>query len=188
VPLWFRIVRVWLPIAVAATVVMGLAYVAVQQSYRNGLDDPQLQLATDAASRLDAGASPESVVNSPTVDAEKSLAPFVIVVGPQGDALAAGVTLGGSTPIPPAGVLATARSKGTSRVTWQPRPDVRIASVSAAASDGRVAVAGRNMRAVESRIEDLGKLTAIAWAAAMIGALVASLIAELVGMRLERRA
>ena len=40
-PLWFRVIRIWLPIAVAVTGLVGLTYVAVQQNYRNGLDDPQ---------------------------------------------------------------------------------------------------------------------------------------------------
>ena len=111
-PLWFRIVRIWLPIAVAVTALSGLTYLAVQQSYRNGLDDPQLQLATDGAARLDAGASPLSIATSPTIDAEKSLAPFVIVLGPQDDVLASGATLGSGVAKPPAGVLAAARSQG----------------------------------------------------------------------------
>ena len=187
-PLWFRIMRIWLPIAVAVTAVSGLTYVAVQQNYRNSLDDPQLQLATDGAARLDAGAAPESVATSPTIDAEQSLAPFVIVLGAQDNVLATGATLGSGGAVPPAGVLAAARANGTNRVTWQPRPGVRIASVSAAAKDGRVVVAGRNMRAVEARIDDLGKITALAWGAALIGVLIATVIAELIGLRLERTA
>ena len=185
-PLWFRIVRIWLPIAVALTAVMGLSYLAVQQSYRNGLDDPQLQLATDGAARLDAGGSPEGILTSPTVDADTSLAPFVIVFGSGDEVLASSATLAGGTPKPPAGVLAAARTSGTNRVTWQPQPGVRIASVSVASHDGRVVLAGRNMRAVESRIDDLAKITALAWAVALVGVLVATLLTELVGLRLER--
>ena len=186
-PFWFRVMRIWLPIAVAATTVIGLAYVATQQSYRNGLDDPQLQLATDGAARLDAGASPESVATSPTIDADKSLAPFVTVMSADDAVIVEGALIGREAIQPPDGVLAAARAQGTNRVTWQPRRSVRIASVSVAANDGRVVVAGRNMRAFEARVDDLGKLTAIAWAAAMAGALIASVFAERVGLRLERK-
>lgn len=186
-PLWFRIMRIWLPIAVAVTAMTGLAYLAVQQNYRSGLDDPQLQLATDGAARLDAGALPASIASSPTVDADKSLAPFVAVFGSDGALLASGVVLDGMPPKPPAGVLATARETGSDRVTWQPRPGVRIASVSVAAHDGRVVLAGRNMRAVEARIDNLTKIAGLAWAAALVGTLVATLLIELVGLRLERR-
>jgi hypothetical protein len=144
--------RIWLPIAVATTVLTGLIYVAVQQSYRYGLDDPQVQLAQDGAAQLDAGAAPASITNSPTIDADTSLAPFLIVFDAHDGVLASGASLGGSTPAPPAGVLATARSAGRNRLTWQPRPGVRIASVSFSAKDGRVVLAGRNMREVEWRL------------------------------------
>lgn len=187
-PLWFRITRIWLPIAVAVTALSGLTYIAVQQSYRTGLDDPQLQLATDGAARLDAGASAASIATSPTVDAEKSLAPFVMVMDANSHILAVGALLGTDAIQPPDGVLAAARAKGTDRVTWQPQDGVRIATVSAAAKDGRVVVAGRNMRAVEARIDDLGKITAVAWGAALVGVLIATVMAELIGLRLERAA
>ena len=187
-PLWFRIVRIWLPIAVAVTALSGLVYLAVQQSYRNGLDDPQLQLATDGAARLDAGATAGSIVTSPAVDAEKSLAPFVTVMDANSHILAAGALIGTDAIQPPDGVLASARANGPDRVTWQPASGVRIASVSAAAKDGRVVVAGRNMRAVEARIDDLGKITALAWGAALIGVLIATFLTEFLGLRLKRTA
>ena len=186
-PLWFRVVRLWLPIAVAVTALGGLTYLAVQQNYRNGLDDPQVQLAQDGAARLDAGATPASLVTSPTVEAASSLAPFVAVFGPDDALLASGVTIAAMPPKPPAGVLASARSTGRDRVTWQPRSGVRIASISVAAKDGRVVLAGRNMREVEARVDELTKITALAWAAALAAVLVAVLGVEWFGARLRRK-
>ena len=176
--LWLRVLRVWLPIAVAITAMSGLTYLAVQQSYRNGLDDPQVQLATDGGAGLDAGAAAASLLNSPTVDVTNSLAPFVAVCGADDALLASGATIDGAQPKPPVGVLATARLAGRDRVTWQPRPGVRIASVSVAAKDGRVVLAGRNMREVEARIADLTKIVALAWLAALIGLLVTVALVE----------
>jgi len=194
--LWLRVLRIWLPVAVATTAVCGTIAVTVQQNYRNGLDDPQIQLAHDAAARLGAGAGPASAVNSPSVDAQRSLAPFLIVYGPSGAVLASGATLGGVTPSPPAGVLQTARNvarsgRGSSgslgplgsardydRVTWQPRPDVRLASVSVATADGRVVLAARNMSEVEARESQLTWLVAFGWLAAIGGALVATAFVE----------
>jgi hypothetical protein len=186
VPLWFRVLRIWLPVAVALTAACGLTCLAVQQNYRNGLDDPQVQLAQDGATRLDAGFAPSAVVSSPTVDAETNLAPFVIVLGKSDEVLASGVTLGGATPTPPAGVLATARSAGRNRVTWQPRSGVRIASVSVAAKDGRVVLAGRNMREVEARIDQLTGITGLVWAIALVAVLGVVFALEVVGARLRR--
>jgi hypothetical protein len=200
--LWLRVIRIWLPIAVATTAVCGTIAVTVQQNYRNGLDDPQIQLAHDAAARLGADAAPESVVNSPSVDAQRSLAPFLIVYGPSGVVLASGATLGGTTPSPPVGVLQTARSlarnggsssgllggaRDYDRVTWQPRPGVRLASVSVATADGRVVLAARNMSEVEGRESQLTWLVAFGWLVAIGGALVAAALVErLVGRRAPR--
>ena len=185
-PLWFRVVRIWLPIAMALTAACGLTYLAVQQNYRNSLDDPQVQLAQDGASRLDAGSVPSTLVSSPPVDAEASLAPFVIVLGKSDEVLASGVTLGGTTPAPPAGVLAAARSAGRDRVTWQPRSGVRIASVSVATKDGRVVLAGRNMREVEARIDRLAGIAGLVWAMALLAVLGVVSALEVMSGRIGR--
>jgi hypothetical protein len=184
-PLWFRVIRIWLPVAVAITCLAGLVEVTVQQTYRTGLDDPQLQLAQDGAARLDSGAAPAALATSPTVDADKSLAPFVSVLGADDAVLASGATLDGSAPKPPAGVLAAVRSPGRDRVTWQPQSGVRIALVGFPAHDGRVVIAGRNMREVEAREDDLVRLIAIGWAAALVAVLLATIAIELVARRFE---
>jgi hypothetical protein len=182
-PLWFRIVRLWLPIAVATTAVCGLVYLGVQQNYRMSLNDPQVQLAQDAAARLDSGASPGGVVGNSKIDADKSLAPFVIVFGTDNAVLASSARLDGTTPKLPSGVLDAARAKGRNAVTWQPRPGVRIASASSATKDGRVVVAGRNMREVEARIDALTKIVAAAWLAALLGVLATVVFVELAADR-----
>jgi hypothetical protein len=184
-PLWFRVIRIWLPIAVAVTALVGLTYLAVQQNYRNGLDDPQWQLAWDGAAALNAGASPQSVVGSRRIDAATSLAPFVVVYAADGSVLAFNGTIGGTPPGLPAGVLDSARSRGIDRVTWQPRPGVRIATVSVATKDLRVVTSGRNMRVVDGRIDNLTSIAAIAWGVTLVGVVLATLIVELLGMRLE---
>jgi hypothetical protein len=200
-PLWFRVARIWLPLALAVTATCGLVAVTVQQNYRAGLNDPQIQLARDAAALLDSGAEPASVVNSPTVDAERSLAPFVIVYSPSNAVLASGATLGGATPTPPRGVLQAARSgagkgriagltgnarPGENRVTWQPRDGVRLASVGVAAKSGVVVLAARNMSEVEGRESDLMTLVALGWLAAVGGALAAAVVIEVLGGRVRK--
>lgn len=184
-PLWFRVARVWLPLAVVATLLSGLVYAAVQQNYRTGFDAPQVQLAQDAAARLDAGASPKDVVPSGSVDIASSLAPFVIVYRADNTVALAGGKLNGTTPAPPAGVLEAARSKGVNRVTWQPAPGVRIASVSYATKDGRVVLAGRNMREMEMRVDALTQITAIGWIVILVSSLLTSWALELVGRRYD---
>jgi hypothetical protein len=182
-PLWFRIVRTWLPIAIALSAACGLAYVGVQQSFRMGANDPQAQLATDGAARLDAGGTESDIMPSETVNIARDLAPFVIVYSPNNGALLGSGLLEGAPPTPPVGVLNAARSQGRNSVTWQPRPGVRIASVSVAAKDGRVVLAGRNLRETEARIDRVTKLAGFAWIAGLLGTLAACWALEAFGRR-----
>jgi hypothetical protein len=57
-----NILRHWLPLAAVTTLLCGLVYLAVQQSLRQGANDPQIQMAEDAAAALVAGSTPESVL------------------------------------------------------------------------------------------------------------------------------
>jgi hypothetical protein len=171
-----RAVALFLPAAVLATALCGLVYLVAQQGLRLGADQPQVQIAEDAAAALDVGAGPSSVVRSATVDIASSLAPFVVVFDAGGQVLATDGTLDGSDPRPPSGVLAAAHAKGENRVTWQPRAGVRIATVSVPWSGGTV-LAGRSLRETE-RLEDVVlALVGAVWAATMIAAAVACLVA-----------
>jgi hypothetical protein len=166
-----------LPVAVALTVACAIAYGASQQLLRSGANDPQIQLAEDAARALDAGAAPASVAGpgsavaglagSDPVDIGVSLAPFLIVYDASGRVLAATGRLDGVPPVPPLGVLDTARSAGRDVVTWQPRSGVRIASVAVGWSGGSV-LAGRSLREVEGREDQALLLAAAAWIAGMV--------------------
>jgi hypothetical protein len=183
-PLWFRIARLWLPIAVVATALVGFTYLAVQQSYRNGADEPQTQLAEDAAAKLDAGAAVSDVVASGSVNIATSLSPFVIVYGPSNMVLEGSGVLQGDQPVPPAGVLDTARSAGVNRVTWQPSPGIRVASVSVATKDGRVVLAGRSLREAERHVDDLGKIALLAWTVTILATLATVAVVELAAGRM----
>ena len=65
------------------------------------------------------------------------------------------------------GVFDFVRDHGEDRVTWQPRSDVRIASVVTKTANGYV-VAGRNMREVEARESTVLKLAALGWIVANV--------------------
>ena len=106
----------WLPLGVAVTMLSVVVYAAAQQTYRQGANDPQIQMAEDAARALSAGVSPAEVVGSATVDPSLSLAPFLIVTDRAGAIVASGARIGGSSPVPPKGVLDSARS-GRNMVT-----------------------------------------------------------------------
>jgi len=178
-------VRHLLPLAVVATLLAGTAYTIGQQILRGGANDPQVQLAEDAAARLQAGGSPSAVIPSAESDIATSLDPWVIVYGPDRRPLAGSATLDGRPAEYPTSVFDNATAGGRrDEVTWQPRPGVRAATVVVGFKGGWV-VAGRSLRLVEERISLLAELAVAGWLAAIAGSAVASAVAELIARRRE---
>lgn len=138
-----RVLAIFLPVAVLATLCCGLVYAAVQQDLRMGANDPQLQLAEDAARALDGGAQPGTLVGSSKVDVAASLSPFVVIFDASGTVLATDGVLDGHDPVPPLGVLDAARTDPPNRVTWEPRTGVRVATVTVPWRGGTV-MSGRS--------------------------------------------
>jgi hypothetical protein len=174
----------WLPLGLAITMVCGIVYAVTQQTYRRNANDPQVMVAHDIAAGLEAGKRPDELVSRETVDPSKSLAPFVIIFDADRHVVASTLEIGGKTPAPPAGVLAAAKATGENRVTWQPRPDARIASVVVPVKGGAqgYVLAGRSLAVVEERVSTLTLSMGVGWAATMVATLLASLVAA----RIER--
>jgi hypothetical protein len=171
-----RAIAIFLPAAVLATLTCGLVYLEVQQALRSGANDPQFQLAQDAAAQLDAGTAPAAVAGGDIVDVASSLAPFVVVFDANGKILATNATLDGGQPAPPRGVLDAARPGSPNAVTWQPRAGVRIATVTATWKGGTV-LSGRSLARVEDREQNAELIAGAAWLAAMLALAAAALVA-----------
>jgi len=169
----------WLPLALAITLLSGLVYAAVQQDMRQGANDPQIQMAEDAARVLSRGESPASLPFGAPVDIASSPAPFMIVFDDAGRPLASSALLHGAVPSLPPGVLAFAKAYGEDRVTWQPEPDVRqamvVAPYTSIASSGFVA-AGRSLREVERRERRLTEQVFLAWMITLGSTLIAVVV------------
>ena len=174
-----NILRVWLPLAVVVSALCALAYITVQQVFRQGANDPQIQMAEDAAGALDNGASLEAVVPKQQVDLSRSLAPFLLVYDANGKALGSSGVLNGVTPDYPMGALEAARQSGENRVTWQPQGDVRIASVAVPFKNGTV-VAGRSLREVEKREAQTQSIAFAVWALTLVAVFAVVTLAEFV--------
>jgi hypothetical protein len=162
-----RAAAIWLALATLATLLVGLVYVVGQQGLRLGANDPQLQLADQAAAALDAGSAPADVLPGGEVDLARSLAAFAIVTDASGATVASNAVLDGGTPDVPAGILETARGGTTDTVTWQPREGVRIAQVTVGWRGGAVTI-GRSLREVERREDVLLALCAAGLAAILL--------------------
>ncbi len=156
--------------AAALTVAFGTIYATVQQSERQSANDPQIQMAEEAVAALEKGRAPAWLVPAGEVDLSASLAPVLIIYDANGKALAGNAQLNGKTPGPPSGVFDYARIHREDRVTWQPDPEVRIASVIMSTSSSRpmFVLAGRSLREVEKREQNLTYQVTAGWAASLV--------------------
>ena len=179
----------WFPLAVAVTGLCLLIYVTVQQNYRQSLNDPQVQIAEAIGRELDtlddsSNASLlaiEKRIGSEHVDIARDLVPWSgIYLYSAGDE-SAGTTatsgiLNDGPAILPSSVFETQtwskkwrleNGRLETRFTWQPELGVRQALVvvqfkTPSGIEG-FAVAGRNMREVENRIDGLTQMIGLGW-------------------------
>jgi hypothetical protein len=177
-----RIFRNWLPAAVAITGLCGLGYLLAQQALRQSANDPQIQIAEDAAVALEAGDPLSSFLPAETVAVERSLAPFIAVFSDAGDATASSGLLHGELPVLPAGIFDYVRAHGEDRVTWQPEPGLRIAAVVVrfGGTEPGFVLAGRSLREVEAREDNILLLTVVAGIVLLPASLAAAVFGELI--------
>lgn len=178
----FQVIKGWLPLAIATAGLCGLVYLTVQQSLRLGGNDPQIQMAEDSASALNSGASIDSIIPAAKVEIADSLAVFLIVFDDSGKILASSATLHGAVPTYPVGVLDYTRQHGEDRVTWQPENGVRMATVVVRYDQGFV-LAGRSLRDVEKREDQVEQLSGLAMLAIWAATLIVIVLVELVGRK-----
>lgn len=180
-----RALYIWLVLAVITTLMCGLVYVAVQQSFRQSANDPQIQLSQDAASLLNTGVTPEAIkfpqlsVSDDVVNLQESLAPFFLIADENGKTVAGNGFLNGELPDLPIGVYDFVKNHGEDRVTWQPQADVREAAVVTSYKNGDKSgyvVVGRSLREVEARESQLRQEVLLAWFVAVSISLVLLLV------------
>jgi hypothetical protein len=164
------ILQHWLLVAIIVTGLIGLLYAAVQQDIRQGANDPQIQMAEDAAAKLAGGQSVQSVVPAEKVDIATSLAPYLIIFDANGNTIASSAQLDGQTPTIPSGIFDSVRRNGEDRITWQPQTGVRSAIVATqfTGSTSGFVVAGRSLREVEKREDGLLQILVAGWVVMML--------------------
>ncbi len=165
----------WLWLVTAALITGGalLIDVTVQQNYRQGANDPQIQMAADLAEGLKSSVSHCQV--QPVTNITTTLAPFVDVFNADGMSVnlclpsvqnvAAIGQINNHLPKLPSGVFRFARANSVNRFTWQPQPDQRFAAVLRyyhGENSGYV-LAARSLREVELRVRALNQTVLFAW-------------------------
>jgi hypothetical protein len=176
------IFKTWLIITVVLTSLCGIVYVTAQQMTRWSANDPQIQIAQDLAAVLKDGGAPEAMLPDESIDIATSLSPYVVIFDDTGKAIAGTGVLHGDLPTMPAGVFENARRSGENRVTWQPEPGVRSATVVThySGDEPGFVMAGRSLREVESRINRLGQLIGLGWLFSAFATLAAIAVIELI--------
>jgi hypothetical protein len=184
-----RAFALWVVISVAITGCFAFTFAAMQQNYRQSLNDPQIQMAEDAVAAITSGKEIDQVVPIGTVDISSSLAPWMAVYNATGVPLLSSGELNGAPPQLPPGVFATSTWTGLfighhlntappdeDHFTWQPSPAVRQAVVliyfNSPNGIGYVA-AGRNMWEGEDHIRVLTEGGAILWGGTELATLLA---------------
>jgi len=160
--------KIFFPHVTAAVLVTGvllLVYASVQQQYRTSANDPQVQIARDAAIKLKQGKTIAEIVKPDTVDIEQSLGSCIQLYGPAGNLSASTGYIGTQPPTMPAGVLNKAKQDGEYDVTWQPSAMARMAAVViyTGGRQGSYVVVARQLEEVEKREAALVKMVFLCW-------------------------
>ncbi len=172
------------PLVLIATLVLGVSYVNDQQTLRQLAYEPQNYVTADTALRLAAaGAIPESGFSS-AVPIEQDPAVYLTFYNASGTPVAGTGILNGQPPVLPAGVLATAKTKGIDRLTWEPAKGVRQAIVVMPAADGWV-MSGRSLAFTEAQEQQLLLRTVLGWVITVI--LIALVTVLLTWRKRERK-
>ena len=137
------------------TVISGTIYSSVQQVYRTGANDPQVQIARNINLKLQHGKSIENFFTD-TVYIAQSLSVFSSLYDPAGKLIRSSGYLRNKMPAVPEGVFEFAKKNGEYEVTWQPQPGVRMAMVIVRSTSFPVGfvACGRSLQQVEERTYD----------------------------------
>jgi len=96
----------WSAYAAIITLLCFIIYFTVQQTYRQNANDPQYQLAEDAANAINRGTDPGFLINKGNiVEISRSLAVYLVIYDSALNVIATNATLDGKAPMLPRGVL-----------------------------------------------------------------------------------
>ena len=147
------------------TILSALIYATVQQTYRSGANDPQLQIARDISNKLKKGEGIGKWFDGDTIEISQSLSSFNVLYDDKAGAVLSTGVLNGKLPSLPKGVFDHAMKHGENVFTWQPQKGVRVAVVlrSLQSSSYSYVAVGRSLYEVELREENLRWMIFISW-------------------------
>jgi hypothetical protein len=146
------------------TIVMAVIYLGIQQTYRSGANDPQMEMLSTAKEHMQTGRAIELFAHD-TIDLQKSPGVFIETFDAAGKPLQSTGYLDGKLPQIPRGVLDHAKTDGENWISWQPQADVRMALGVAHVNANPVSyiAVGRSLKEVEKRIANMSMIVLIGW-------------------------
>ena len=184
VSLFIRSMLVAIPIAIAASLVLGITYINDQQTLRLGANEPQEWLSADAEVKIAGGESIQQVLMTPSLFATTSAveistdsSPYIVICDQSGNPIGGNGYLHGVLATLPQGVLASSTQDHRGFVTWQPEEGVREALVidHINSPTGGYVVSGRSLAYVENEEDMLTARTFVGWIGCMIAIFIACL-------------
>jgi hypothetical protein len=170
------LVRNWFALAATWTLAAGAIVLVQHQVLRQQADEPQVQMAEDAARRLGKGVDALNVLPvGESVPIEASRSPWLAVYDKYGAPLSSSGRFRGSAPRLPRGVFKFAQEYRGHRLSWEPSPGVRQALVIVVLPDAAFVVCGRSLQETELRKRQVLKLMLAVWSAGLAGLLLPSL-------------
>jgi len=154
-----------------------------QQVLRRGADLQPEQLATTLSAQLAHGDNRSFVLPGPLQDLGsstwlKSDATFAAVYDAAGNIVASNALLNGALPQPPRNIFRTVRDRGIYKVTWQPRPTVRIALTGREIPGGGFVLAGQSLLSAENRTARFNIFLKLMWAMLLLACAVVLVLAN----------
>lgn len=178
---FLHIVFSWMPLAFLSTLFCGLVYITVQQNLRSSANDPQIQMAEDTAFALTSGKSTQALLPREQIDIRKSLAPYIIIFDESGKPILSSAILDGKIPLPP-GKLFTDIHKQPHEIqfTWEQQRGIRSAAVMTSyGNNAGFVLAGRSLREIEKRENNLVSEVFIVWIVSLLGTLSLGVVSEM---------
>lgn len=127
------------------------SYVFVQQDARSGINIPLIEIMQSVKADLQAGVKSAAILEAKQIDLSSSQSPFITLYGLDKKVIGSSQSLGGRILTLPTGVLDISRSKGESRVSWQPTSELRFASITDYVPTFGYVSVSQSLREVEDR-------------------------------------
>jgi hypothetical protein len=162
--------------AVFFSAILLVVSVGHQQVLRRGADRGPEMRADDARRGSEPALGPGGGMEISSEDWLNGTSAFAVVYDAEGRAIAGDATLNGRLPQPPPGVFAVIRERGVHKVTWQPRPGIRVALVGETLPQGGFVLAGQSLEGSETKTSRFDRFLVVIWMMMLVGLCVGGLL------------